>query len=79
MWSVSGEDNEHCWERGDEKINVLLALGEKRWKTYGPSVQVKTWEKPQERTWASDSVWDGAIAIGVAGRSKNEDTLFHPM
>ena len=30
---------------------------------YGPSVQVKTWVKPQDRTWASESVWGGG-AVG---------------
>jgi len=31
--------------------------------TYGPSVQVKTREKPQERTWASDSSREGRFGV----------------
>ena len=35
-------------------------------KVYGPSIQVKTWEKPHDRTWASDSLRDGgAMVAGV--------------
>lgn len=32
-------------------------------EAYGPSVHVKTWEKPQDRTWASDSLREGVGAI----------------
>lgn len=37
--------------------------------TYGPSCHVKTWEKPQDRTWDSAcfsaSLIEGMIACGV--------------
>lgn len=36
-------------------------------KTYGSSVQVTTWSKPQERTWSSCSV-----AISGRGRMRGE-------
>lgn len=40
--------------------------------TYGPSVQVKTWEKPQDRTRDSDSdLDDGAMPnLQIASHSK---------
>lgn len=38
-------------------------------RALGPSVHVKTWEKPQERTWDSGSLWglggEGMVVVFV--------------
>lgn len=50
--------------------------GEERAReAYGPSVQVKTWEKPQDRTWASDSLREGGEVIIVEYRSGGKEGL----
>ena len=56
-------------EEGDEKGEIIPAWADevrREGEAYGPSVHVKTWEKPQDRTWASDSLREGAaITFGL--------------
>lgn len=45
-------------------------------RALGPSVQVKTWEKPQERTWVSGLLWGGGGMVVVLVRDEMLGGLF---